>query len=79
MATGKVKFFNKKRCYGFIRDDESGKDIFVHLSDLADRNLREGDEVTFDIKVEKVEGESKKAINVKKKIAYRQHSKMNII
>jgi CspA family cold shock protein len=61
METGKIKFFNRKKFFGFILD-ETQNDVFVHFSDLVDRNLKEGDEVTFDIKIE---GERKKAVNVK--------------
>jgi CspA family cold shock protein len=62
MATGKVKFFNRKKGFGFIYDNETEKDIFVHFSGLIDSNIQENDEVTFDIITE---GERKKAINVK--------------
>ena len=49
MATGKVKFFNRKKGYGFILDEESSKEIFVHVSGLLDRDLKENEEVIFDI------------------------------
>lgn len=47
-ATGKVKFFNRRRGYGFIETEEVEKDIFVHVTDLKDFVSR-GDEVAFDI------------------------------
>jgi CspA family cold shock protein len=64
MATGKVKFFNNKIGYGFITDNETGKD-FVHISEFgADLYLfKENDEVTFDI-IEDFRGI--RAVNVKK-------------
>jgi CspA family cold shock protein len=64
MATGKLKFFNRQKGFGFILDNELQKDIFVHFTGLVDRNLQQDDEVTFDIEIE---GERKKAVNVRKK------------
>jgi CspA family cold shock protein len=47
MKTGKVKFYNEEKGFGFITED-GGKDIFVHASGLVDE-IRENDEVTFEI------------------------------
>jgi CspA family cold shock protein len=65
MATGKVKWFNDQKGYGFITSDE-GSDYFVHFSAIQSegfRSLAEGDSVEFEI------GEGKKgpqAVSVKK-------------
>ncbi len=63
MCTGKVKWFNAEKGYGFITTDK-GKDVFVHYSSIqADgfRSLEEGQTVTFEI----VEGDrGQQAANV---------------
>tara|TARA_B100000963_G_C22555314_1_gene638776 strand:+ start:1046 stop:1237 length:192 start_codon:yes stop_codon:yes gene_type:complete len=48
MAKGKVKFFNDSKGFGFIVDQETEKEIFVHVSGLVDE-VKENDEVTFDV------------------------------
>jgi cold shock protein len=47
MRTGTVKFFIESKGFGFITDDETGKDIFVHASGLNTESLREGDKVSY--------------------------------
>ncbi|MBF8149837.1 cold-shock protein [Winogradskyella undariae] len=46
--TGTVKFFNDSKGFGFITNEETGKDIFVHVSNLNGVELREGDNVEYD-------------------------------
>lgn len=48
MSNGTVKFFNDSKGYGFIKDEESGKEYFVHVTGLVDE-ITENDEVTFDL------------------------------
>lgn len=48
MNKGTVKFFNETKGFGFIKDEESSKEYFVHSTGLKDR-IREDDEVTFDL------------------------------
>jgi cold shock protein len=47
MQKGTVKFFNESKGFGFITDEASGEDIFVHVSGLRD-DIREGDTVVFE-------------------------------
>ena len=49
MQTGTVKFFNEARGYGFIVDDESQKEIFVHVTGLGGLVIREKDRVEYEI------------------------------
>ncbi|MEI6695960.1 MAG: cold shock domain-containing protein [Bacteroidota bacterium] len=62
MSTGTVKFFNEKKGFGFILDDESKQEIFVHVSGILDK-IRDNDQVSYDIAED---NRGKKAINVKK-------------
>lgn len=52
MSTGKVKWFNQEKGYGFITNDEDGKDVFVHYTAInaeGFRTLEEGQIVEFTI------------------------------
>jgi len=66
METGKVKWFNESKGFGFI-ERSSGPDVFVHYSAIVGegfRSLAENDEVTFDV----VQGpKGPQAANVQKK------------
>lgn len=48
MNKGKVKFFNESKGFGFIVEDDSGKEHFMHVSGLVDE-VREGDDVEFEL------------------------------
>ena len=66
MTTGKIKWFNPAKGYGFIENGTGGKDVFLHVSALEKAGidtLQEGEEIEFEI------GENRgkeNAINVKK-------------
>jgi cold shock protein len=49
MKTGKVKFFNSTKGFGFIKHDDSDEETFVHVSGLIDE-IREDDRVEFEVK-----------------------------
>ena len=48
MPVGTVKFFNESKGFGFIVNDETGKDIFVHISAISGgQALNQGDKVEY--------------------------------
>ena len=52
MATGTVKWFNRRRGYGFIQPQDGGKDVFVHISAVERAGLstlNEGQKVEYEI------------------------------
>ncbi len=52
MATGKVKWFNETKGYGFIQPDDGSKDVFVHISAVERAGLRtltENQAVSFEL------------------------------
>lgn len=62
MSTGKVKFFNDTKGFGFITPDDGGKDLFVHISAVESGTLQDDQQVTYEV------GEGQKgpcAVNVK--------------
>ncbi|PPR43484.1 MAG: Cold shock-like protein CspJ [Alphaproteobacteria bacterium MarineAlpha6_Bin2] len=63
--TGKIKWFNPKKGYGFIDQDGDDKDMFIHITALQQANisgLNEGDKISYD--VEEENGKAS-AVNIK--------------
>jgi len=58
---GTVKFFNSEKGFGFIKNDDSKKETFVHVSGLIN-DIKEGDRVEFDLQEGK---KGMNAVNVK--------------
>lgn len=49
MNKGTVKFFNETKGFGFIKDNETGQEYFVHATGLIDE-VNKDDEVTYELK-----------------------------
>jgi len=56
MSKGTVKFFNNAKGFGFVIEDETNKEYFMHISGVIDE-IKEGDEVEFEL------AEGKKGLN----------------
>jgi len=66
MPTGKVKWFNSKKGFGFITEDGTEKDIFLHVSALEEsklKMLKEDQKLEFELKEE---NNKLQAVNLKK-------------
>ncbi len=61
MQTGTIKFFNEMKGYGFILDNKTNKEVFLHVTGLLDE-IKQGDQVEFEIQISK---KGPNAINVK--------------
>jgi CspA family cold shock protein len=63
---GVVKFFNGERGYGFIKPDDGGRDVFVHITAVERagmKSLNEGQRISFDVEPDK-KGKGPKAVNL---------------
>jgi CspA family cold shock protein len=64
--TGTVKFFNAERGYGFIKPDDGGPDVFVHITAVERaglKSLNEGQRISFDVEPDK-KGKGPKAVDL---------------
>lgn len=66
MNQGTVKFFNSTKGFGFIKNDKTNDEIFVHVSALSDglKELNEGQKVTYEIEKDPKSNKNR-AANVK--------------
>lgn len=66
MQTGLVKFFNTEKGFGFIKPDQGGNDIFVHISALQAAGihaLQDNQKVSFETEADR-RGKGPKAVNI---------------
>ena len=66
MALGTVKWFNQEKGYSFIKSDEGGSDVFVHITAVERaglKSLTEGQRITFDVEPDK-KGKGPRAVNL---------------
>ena len=63
--TGIVKFFDTERGYGFVKPDDGGRDVFVHITavEQATKSLNEGQRISFDVEPDK-KGKGPKAVDL---------------
>lgn len=67
MKNGTVKWFNPDKGFGFICDDETGEDVFVHFSAInvdGFKTLNEGQKVTFETEPDPKNSDKMRAIDV---------------
>ena len=67
MNNGTVKWFNATKGYGFITNDASGEDVFVHYSSIVSegyKSLNEGQKVTFEMESDPRDSRKLRAVNV---------------
>lgn len=68
MNNGTVKWFNAQKGFGFITDDATGKDVFVHFSAImvdGFKTLEEGQKVSFDTETDPKDNSKLRAVNVR--------------
>ncbi len=69
MNSGKVKWFNNEKGFGFIANDDGSDDVFVHFSAIVSDNgyksLQEGQSVTFEVETDPKNSSKLRAKNVR--------------
>ncbi len=68
MNEGTVKWFNNEKGDGFISNDSTGEDVFVHFSSIlidGFKTLKEGQKVTFDVEADPKNPDKSRATNVR--------------
>lgn len=67
MNQGTVKWFNEQKGFGFITNEATGEEVFVHFSGIISngfKSLAEGQEVRFDTEKDPKDGRRLRAVNV---------------
>ena len=67
MNNGTVKWFNGQKGYGFITNEATGEEVFVHFSAInaeGFKSLEEGQKVTFDTETDPANSSKTRAVNV---------------
>ena len=67
MSNGTVKWFSADKGYGFITPDDGSDDVFVHFSSIITdgfKDLKEGQNVAFDVEADPKDSKKSRAINV---------------
>ena len=67
MNKGTVKWFNAEKGYGFISNDDTNEDVFVHFSSIVTdgfKTLAEGQKVSFDVEADPKDSAKMRAVNV---------------
>lgn len=65
-SSGTVKFFNGEKGYGFIKPDDGGRDIFVHVTAVEQaglQSLNEGQKIGYEVEPDR-KGKGPKAVNL---------------
>ena len=82
MLSGKVKWFNYKKGYGFITPDEGDKDVFVHITAMREANLHrleEGQEISYELKEENGKTRLQKGIEDLEKAQFYLQYEINLL
>lgn len=64
--TGKIKFYNASKGFGFIKDDDSDAEYFFHFSGLISLSIRDNDKVKFELEKDRRKYDSVRATKIER-------------